>query len=238
MPLSGNSKITMISRLTGKMIVYVQVYQHYVTKPSPLDPYTLRDEANQGYEAQGYDAFCNSITIIGHALSNTVIPEVYASSEQFDVVPHYGQEGKKLLLFTIMALLGVILVLIGAILLASSAIYDTWFAPRKDYWNEDIKEWETWEQKISWMNEHYWYVCSKDAASFGSKITYPNVTDVPEAIVKIYQDHCANAPDITPKQPDWLWTIVYVALALGGIYVAVKVIPSLLSKRRDEQRRD
>lgn len=91
------------------------------------------------------------------------------------------------------------------------------------------------------LNSKYWYVCPKDGNYIGSKAQYPTLAQYqasPNYAQEYawWQDHCASAQDLIGQHlGNWLNTIMMAVIVIGGVYVAIKILPSLFKKKESSK---
>lgn len=218
-----------ISRKTGQLVVYRQTLQNYIyDHQSPPDLNTVSLQITSELGNQGYDAYCDHITLVQGVLTDTMQPSVWVATESpLDPI-------------TITAIVQIIktaillFITITAYYIITAVKEVIWGVPKQYYIPDpQITSPVTWEEYISYQNAHYWYVCNKDGAGFGDKALYPTINDVPQSDVQAYLDHCATAPDISPEEVTLVQVAIIVGgtiIVIGGIWLATELI-KLFSKR-------
>lgn len=210
-----------LSPITGKMTLYTQTLQNYVyNHQTAPDVVAVAEQITSEFIAQGQDAYCDGVTLVQGVLTDTIQPSVWiASSETLIIDPVTWAAIASIVKYVALLVLGILA------FVAVTAILER-IKPEEYYIPESgIEEPVSWEVYISYQNAHYWYVCSKDGAGFGDKSLYPNIEDVPEAIVQAYKDHCASAPDIGPgdEVPNWLMVGGGMLILIAGIWLVGKL---------------
>lgn len=218
-------RITRVSALTGKLTTYFKVYQHYIYdhQTAEVDAEAFRQTLNEEYMNQNIDAVSDGITIIRGALTDTMIPSLWVAEEQPQLGRLIDPHLVALLIWKVLTVIKALwpLWVVVGLTWGASIIYTTFFGPKPDYYlpeESGIDQPVTWNEYISWLNGHYWYVCPKDGYAVGERSQYPTIDDVPQELVNAFREHCENAPDISPKE--WM-NFLYV---IGGIVVIGGVI--------------
>jgi len=247
--IPSNRIRTRVNSLTGQTLTYVQgrPLTSIDHQTQAFDPELFKQQLTQQMITQsGVDAYCDSVTYIQGIVSDTVYSSVWAAvdvsaSGQLMVV---GLDGRLIMGWDdFVATLIIILMMPGfwtavalVVALAIVIVVVGYLTREPQYNYTDINGQSTsgsWTQYISNQNAKYWFVCSKDGFGVGERAIYASASDVPADQITLFNDHCNSAPDLKP--PDWtaslLMQIVYVSLAIGGIYIAVKVIPPLFAKK-------
>lgn len=234
-PIVTGKRVTKLSPLTGKLTTYFQATQNivYAHQDIPNIPAFTQD-ATTKIQEQGYDAYCDTAMVIQGALTDTIQPSVWIAETQ-----PVGQQTLIGIGQIILAILAIIyklfpVWLVLALIYGATVIKNTFF--REPTYNLPPESGHTepvpWTDAVTWYNAHYWYVCPKDLFSVGDKSKYPTAKDVPEEEVNLFNDHCENAPDISPKEiAGWLQWIIYAVVIVGVVYVVAKVVPHLLKKK-------
>jgi len=218
-----------ISPKTGKLAVYIQTLQNYVyDHQTPPDLYVLASNITADLQAKGYDAYCESISLVQGALTDTMQPSVWIASESVMVA---GKVVHLLDPITVIAIASVtkaliklfIIITIYFIVTAVKAII--YPEPKKYFLPEEtgITEPVSWEEYISYQNGKYWYVCPKDGFGIGERSKYPNIEDVPASEVQVFTDHCAIAPDISEKGIDWTQVVTGVVI-VGLVFLGTTLV--------------
>ena len=234
-----------VSPYTGKLAPMIQGRPLIVTEPIAGQPdleLFKTELTNQMLTQSGVDSFCDAVDYIGGNTQATFLPSVWTavdvtSSGKLMVI---GPDGRLIMgwddfviiLVTILTTSQFWIAVIGVIVLAAIIVVVGYLSREPQYNFEDPNgnpDSGSWTEFISNQNAKYWFVCSKDGFGIGERSTYASPTDVPETEIAVFNEHCNNAPDISP--PEWFETllmqIVYVGIVIGGIYVAIKVLPSL-----------
>ena len=247
--IPSNRIRTRVNPLTGQTLTYVQgrpltTIDH---QTAPFNPDLFKQElTNQMTSQSGVDAYCDSVTYIQGIVSDTVYPSVWAAvgvtaSGQLMVL---GSDGRLIMgwddfiiiLTTILTTQG-FWVAVALVITFAIVYVVVGYLTKEPQYNfttpNGTPSSGSWTQYISNQNTKYWYVCSKDGFGVGERSIYASASDVPSDQIALFNDHCNSAPELKP--PDWttglLMQIVYAALAIGGIYIAVKVIPPLFAKK-------
>jgi hypothetical protein len=247
--IPSNRIRTHVNPLTGKTLTYVQgrplvsiEHQTEIFNPDLFKQELTREMTSQS----GVDAYCDSVTYIQGIISDTVYPSVWAAvdvtaSGQLMVV---GSDARLLFgwddfVFAVVVILmtPAFWVAVALVVALAIVIVVVGYLAREPQYNftdpSGNRTSGSWTQYISNQNTKYWYVCSKDGYGVGERSIYAKPADVPADQIALFNDHCNNAPDLKP--PDWttglLMQIVYASLAIGGIYIAIKLIPPLFAKK-------
>lgn len=207
---------------------------------TPVDRNALVTKINEGLTTQNFD-FLPSETKVGYlgmALSETYYPEVWANtSVTADGQLRYLDKTGKLIAPALIALAVLIIVL------AFYAIDVYWnvYKAEHSFAYKDPNDGTTKTilgetLYLSTMNSLYWYTCPKDGTGVGLKSKYPTLAQYQasteyQAEMAYLKDHCASAKDII-NLGDWMTTIIYGAVIIGGIYIVAKILPSLLESRK------
>ena len=236
----GNGLRQHISPVTGNLTIYAQTngiaaHDH---QPSPPDLLVAADWFTEQVQSQGYDGYCDGVGYIGGVLTDTSIPSIWMATTQTQqgLIP-LKTDGSLGIWFVVFAMIWALLLqykTVFLIIVALFAVVTIWakIFPTPLYRNEGGQD-VPWSQYITEKNALYWYVCPKDGYPVGLKSQYPTAADVPAADIERWREHCNSAPDIGPKNlPEWLTWIIVGAVAVGGIYIAVKVLPSYLGRKQ------
>lgn len=247
--IPSNRIKTKINPLTGQTLTYIQgrpltTIDH---QTAPFNPDLFKLElTNEMTTQSGVDAYCDSVTYIQGVVSDTVYPSVWAAvgvsaSGRLMVLDSNGRlimgwDDFILILGTILTSTGFWVAVALVITFAIVYVVVGYLTKEPQYNYTDINGNPTsgsWTQYISSQNAKYWFVCSKDGFGVGERSIYASASDVPADQISLFNDHCNSAPDLKP--PEWttglLMQIVYATLAIGGIYIAVKLIPPLFTKK-------
>jgi len=208
-----------ISPLTGKMTTYTQtisnmVYDHQ-TAP---DLETLKNNITNELLTQQHDAYCDKIALVQGLFTDTAQPSIW-------IAQPLQATGTQTLIdpFTAVAVWSICKTILAIVLVAGTIIAlwaiksIIWGDPKKYIDPNNPNVTITWEQLISAQNAKFWYVCAKDGYGVGERAKYPNITDVPQAEIDAFTDHCVSAPDISDKGNEITSTLVLV----GGVLVAI-----------------
>ena len=213
---------TFIDALTGQVKIYNQCYANVIyDHQTPVSLIQARDDLNAGFAANGVDAFCDGVLQWQMAVTDTLQPSIWAVGAS--PIPIAVAAGILLVVKLVIALLIVI-----AVYYLLTALVELLYGQPKTYYLEDGTI-ASWEEYISYQNAHYWYVCSKDGSGWGDKTKYLSITDVPQAEVDAYKDHCASAPDIGDKGANIIAQLTTLAIIVGVVIVVANVAPSLIS---------
>jgi hypothetical protein len=204
---SYGPRITRLSPLTGKLTSYFQVYQHYVYNHQTMevDTEAFIENLNQDYQNEMLDAYCDGITIIRGALTDTMVPSLWVAEAEPETGKLIDPATIAFLIWKILDIIKTLWplwVLIGATW-GFSVIYTTLFGPKPDYYlpeDSGVDHPVTWNEYMSWLNAHYWYVCPKDGYAVALRAEYATIEDVPNELVDAFKQHCASAPDLSPKE--------------------------------------
>jgi len=247
--IPSNRIRTQVSALSGKILTYIQgrpltTIDH---QTEPFNPDVFKQELTNEITTQsGVDAYCDSVTYIQGIASDTVMPSVWAAvdvsaSGQLMVL---GSDGQLIMGWDDFVIIVTIILTSpgfwGAVglLIAFAIVYVVvGYLTKEPQYNfttpNGTSSSGSWTQYISNQNAKYWFVCAKDGFGVGERSLYASASDVPADQITLFNDHCNSAPDLKP--PDWttglLMQIVYASLAIGGIYIAVKLIPPLFAKK-------
>lgn len=236
---------TRVNPLTGKTLAYVQthaisVIDHQIG--NIFDPELFKQELTNELVGQtGADAYCDSVDYVQGSMSDTVYPSVWiavdmSSRGELVAVDAYGNSLGPWLLIAY-ALYAILMTKAFWVLCSLLVVYyiltlvyrqDTFLGTDANGNPQEM----TRTQYISSQNNKYWYVCGKDYFGIGEKSIYATPQDVPADQIALFNEHCTNAPDLNPQFWNNLTTQIVIAVAaIGGIYIAVKVLPSFLSKK-------
>ena len=206
-----------ISPLTGKMTTYIQtisnmVYDHQ-TAP---DLETLKTNITSEILAQGHDAYCDNVSLVQGLFTDTIQPSIWVAQTEGGRL--FIDPATLFVIWNICKAVIAIVLVVGTIIALWIIKSIIWGDPKK-YTDPNNPSGSpiTWEQLITAQNAKYWYVCSKDGYGIGDRTKYPNITDVPQAEVQVFNDHCATAPDIS--DPGRQWTSMFVLV--GGTLVVI-----------------
>jgi len=235
------------SPYTGQLTAYVQgrpltVTDHQTTTP---DLELFKQTLTQEMVTQGADAYCDAVDYIQGVQSDTFFPSVWAAvgTTASGSLMVLGTDGRLIMGWDdFVAILAIILVqkafwvAVGLIIVLAIVIVVIGYLGREPKYNytdpNNNPASGTWTEYITNQNAKYWFVCSKDGFGVGERSLYASPQNVPSDQISLFNDHCNSAPDLTPKElGNWLTWIVLGAVAIGGIYIAVKVLPSYLRKR-------
>lgn len=240
---------TRVNPLTGQTLAYVQgrpltTIDH---QTQTFNPDLFKQELTSEMTVQsGVDAYCDSVTYIEGIVSDTVMPSIWAAvdvtaSGQIMVL---GSDGRLIMGWDDFVItLAVILMtpafwVAVALIITFAIVYVVvgYLTKEPQYNYTDLSGNSTrgtWTEYISNQNAKYWFVCGKDGFGVGERTLYASASDVPADQISLFNDHCNSAPDLKP--PEWttglLMQIVYASLAIGGIYIAIKLIPPLFTKK-------
>lgn len=238
-----------ISPYTGQLTVYVQsIAPTVINHQTPPNLDALKNHLTDELVAQtGADAYCDAVTYIGGAVTDNYLSSVWAAvavtaDGNLAVLDTTGSLGilwselaEALILLlnnkAFWTFLGLVVVLAIAYVVIGYLGYQPQYAYPDLSGNPTTG---TWTQYISTQNAKYWFVCSKDGFGTGERALYASPADVPDDQINLFNEHCTNASDISPKDrqmPDWIWWIVIPVVAIGGVYIAAKVLPGLLKKK-------
>ncbi len=236
-----------ISPYTGQLTAYVQgrpltVTDHQTSTP---DSELFKQTLTQEMVNQGADAYCDAVDYIQGVQSDTFFPSVWAAvgTTASGSLMVLGTDGRLLITWTaFVAIIIAILKLqsfwiaVGLIIVLAIVIVVVGYLSREPNYNftdqNNNPTSGTWTEYISSQNAKYWFVCSKDGFGVGERSLYASPQNVPSDQIALFNDHCNSAPDLSPKElGNWLTWLVFGAVAVGAIYIAVKVLPSYLRKR-------
>lgn len=206
-----------ISPLTGKMTTYIQtisnmVYDHQ-TAP---DLETLKTNITSEILAQGHDAYCDNVSLVQGLFSDTIQPSIWVAQTEGGRL--FIDPATLFVIWNICKAVIVIVLVVGTIIALWTIKSIIWGDPKK-YTDPNNPSGSpiSWEQLISAQNAKYWYVCPKDGYGIGERSIYANITDVPQAEVQVFNDHCASAPNISDVGTQWTSMIVLA----GGTLVLI-----------------
>jgi len=201
------------SPLTGQIVTYHQTLQNYVFdhQATPPDRGAIINQINTDLASQGIDAYCDGITMVQGAITDTLQSSVWIAS-QSPIPIAVALAVMKIVMWAIA--LFIVITLYYVITALKELI---WGVPQQYYIPDYPTGPVSWSEYISYQNANFWYVCSKDGAGFGSKARYPNIEDVPQAEVNAYREHCATAPDISPGEGQ----LISIAIVVGGVILIV-----------------
>lgn len=191
--------------------------------------------------SNGVDGFCDTINYIGMALSDTYYPSVWLATEataegDLVVLGTDGLQRDSLIAPAVLAVLVLCIVAGLAFGVALAVGYLIWGQDSYSYYDPDNGDYRTtnsWTNYISTLNAKYWYVCEKDGYAVGPRSQYASPSDVPEDQVSLWFDHCERAADLSPQSnpvADVVTWLIIGAAAIGGLYLAIKFVPGMLSK--------
>lgn len=231
-----------VSPLTGKLTVYDETYGIYVAEHSSLPPDldALRDKINTDLVGQTVDGFCDDILMIQGIMQDTYKPRVWIAEEQPVLQANLGQQRliAPLIVLAIIILIGIIVVAITTIVVVlfvgnSFTAISRYILQPPEYVGGTLDNpwvFDNFAGYLSYQHLRYWYVCPKCGAGFGDKTTYPNLEDVPQAEVDIFNEHvemCLGIPTGPQNVISYLvWVGVLIAGGLGAVYIVGKVIES------------
>jgi len=241
----GTGRVMRVSLITGQLQAYVPATTETITNPyaETRTPEYFKTELNSQMLQQGIDAYCEEVLVVQNIFSNT-----YANAI---LVPEQASyETKTLLIYELLAIVGVLIAIAGVVwLLYNIFVYEPTHQQNAPPGSGETDLW-TYQRKYSWLLDHYWYVCGKDLSASGPKagvtwidytpsVLYASKEEVPQAEVELFYEHCndVNTPDFRPLETDWIMPIVYGVVIIGAVYVAAKVLPSLLSKKETTVRK-
>lgn len=229
-----------ISPYTGQMAVYAEnTSLATVPTSATIDTQAVISKINADLASNSVDGNCDYVGFIGMTLSKSYYPRIWVNTVATSDGQLMSYDANRRLLTP--AVIAVIIILALAASLAITTylltyMWDhsfTYYDPNSQNYKTIIGE----TNFVSTMNALYWYTCPKDGTGVGLKSKYPTLASYqasPEyASEQAYlKDHCASAKDIINLN-DWTGTIILIAIALGGIYVVVKILPSILSRKGD-----
>jgi len=259
---TGRTK-KMYSPLQGRTLEYLESYTIRVTSPkgTPPDLEAVKTKINADF-ANGtpdsgnapVDAQCDSIFVIQGAVEDTYKLRTWVAETQPMAFIQANQariaklQGRTLFEpITVLAIIAIAFIISAAIVLivvvilgwtAFMAVAKSLLPGKPTYVGgtpDDPRTYDDWAAYLSSQNLLYWYVCPKCGAGFGSKATYPEITDVPPEEVQAFQEHKANCLGIPQTNydpvPILVWAVIGIVGAVAILYVVVKFVGSTRPKR-------
>lgn len=230
------------SPYTGQMGVYVRNDSVAIVPNSVnIDPPTLVSKINADLSSNSVDAYADQyVGFIGTALSKTYYPTVWVNSTttvRGELVP-LDVNGKPLIAPIVVAIV-LAAVAVIAVTVAYSAMW--YFDNSWTYYDPATQQYNTvvgTSNFLTTLNSKYWLVCPKDGNYAGSKAQYPTLAQYqasPNYAQEFawWKDHCESAQNLIGAHLDkFLNQIMLAVIVIGGVYVAIKVLPSVLSKKK------
>lgn len=225
---------------TGRLAIYTQTITPTITSPgSNVNIETAKTDITTYVYQQDVDGYCDDIGFIGGILSETYYPSIWVATGatadgQLVALDTEGNLTSLSITVTIAA------IIIAAIALAITVVvvaYLVWSHQSYAYMDAktgNLVSTPSWTDYISHQNAAYWFVCGKDGYGVGLRTQYARASDVPQSEVDLWKDHCDQAADLSAPDEaitNILWAVAIAAVAIGGIYIAVKVVPGFLSKK-------
>jgi hypothetical protein len=224
---------------TGRLSVYTQnIAEAMVPAGTAVDTAAVATNITSSLSSQNVDGYCDNVSYFGMALSDTYYPTVWLATGT-------TAEGELATLDTegnlIAPAIIAVIILVAIAVIAASAVYLFCYLNSNSYTYYDPTS-QTYDtivgaaKFLSTVNSKYWYVCAKDGYAVGSRSKYASPSDVPASEVQLWTEHCKNATDIiTPNinniGMNIITWIIIAAVAIGGIYIAAKVLPSALASK-------
>ena len=227
--------IRMVSPMTGKLQTYRETLTVYVSSPAtnPVHLSTLESNITADIYANGVDGFCDGILLIYGVVEDTYRTRVWVAEEQVGLAQH----GRLIGLWTAVAICATIaflaIVALATVVILTQSVSHlaaqimgnppTYVGGTPD----DPQTFDNYSEYYTSQTVKYWYVCPKCGAGFALKSDYPNLEDVPQSIVNLYNEHVANCmgiPQGPQNVPSFLMTLVILgAVAIGGMFLVSKV---------------
>jgi hypothetical protein len=227
------------SPYTGNLAIYTQTISPSITPPGSNVNITDAKISIDNYVYQhGVDGYCDDIGFRGGILSDTYYPSIWigttlSASGQLVTLDTEGKQGS-------LPLTGACLVVLAAIALAITLLvvgYLVWSRDSYAYMDTNtgqLVNTSSWTNFMSHQNAAYWFVCGKDGYGVGLRSQYAQASDVPQTEVDRWKEHCDQAADLSaPDQAitNIIWALAIGAVAIGGVYIAVKVVPGMVKKK-------
>jgi hypothetical protein len=239
--LSGRTQ-KRVSPLTKQVETYHETYGIYVTNPSPVTPDldAVRARIDNDLISQSVDGFCDEILVIQGVTNDTYKPRTWIAENQPTLEAKYGTLIAPIvaIVIAIAVIVASIAAVIGVLLITSSftTIAEYIMQPPKYVGGtpENPETYDSYAQYLSSQHNLYWYVCPKCGAGFGSKLDYPNVGDVPQDLVDLYNEHveiCLGIPTGPQNVGEFL---MFAALGVGGIIAVGWVITSIIKRSKEK----
>lgn len=236
--LTGRTQ-RLISPLTGQFTTYYETYGIYVSRPAPTTPNidNVQLKINTDLEAQSVDGFCDDILLMQGVFQDIYKPRIWIAEDQ----PLLEAKRPALIVPIIFAILIAIAIIAAAIavvavvylLTQSFTTISQWILQPPTYVGgtpDNPQTYDSFAEYLSSQHNLYWYVCPKCGAGFGSKLTYPSITDVPIEEVDAYNEHVQICLGI-PTGPQNIETfIVYATIAVVGVVGVVWLIGQVIGK--------
>ena len=256
---TGRTK-TMYSPLQGRTLQYLEAYTMRVTsaKGSPPDLDVLKTKINADF-ATGtpdsnntpVDASCDSILLIQGAYQDTYKLRTWVAETQPVAFVQANQaqlarlQGRTLIApIIVLAIIAVAFIISAAIVLIVVVVLG-WLSfqsvanallPGKPSYvggtRNDPITYDDWASYLSSQNLLYWYVCPKCGAGFGSKASYPKITDVPAEEVAAFNEHKDNCLGIPQTGYDPLPLLIWAIIGVAAVVSVVYLLPKLFKSAR------
>jgi len=248
----------MYSPLQGRTLTYLESYTIRVTSPkgTPPDLEAVKTKINAdfitGTPDSGnapVDAQCDDILVIQGAVQDTYKIRTWVAETQPVAFVEANQaqiarlQGRGLIApILVLAIIAVAFIISAAIVLivgivlgyfAFMSVASTLLPGKPSYvggTQENPVTYDDWAAYLSSQNQLYWYVCPKCGAGFGSKASYPNISDVPPEEVAAFNEHKENCLGIPQTSydpiPVLIWGVIAVVGGIGILYVITKFFTS------------
>jgi len=249
---SGRTK-KMYSPLQGRTLTYLESYTIRVTSPkgTPPDLEAVKTKINADFITAPVDALCDDILVIQGAVEDTykirtwvadIQPAAFVESNQAQIA---RLQGRGLIApIIVLAIIAVAFIISAAIVLIIGVVLG-WNAfmsvanallPGKPSYVGGTRDtpitYDDWASYLSSQNMLYWYVCPKCGAGFGSKASYPNISDVPPEEVTAFNEHKENCLGIPQTSYDPLPLLIWAIIGVAAVVSVVYLLPKLFKSAR------
>jgi len=249
---SGRTK-KMYSPLQGRTLTYLESYTIRVTSPkgTPPDLEAVKTKINADFITAPVDALCDDILVIQGAVEDTykirtwvadIQPAAFVEANQAQIA---RLQGRGLIApIIVLAIIAVAFIISAAIVLIIGVVLG-WNAfmsvanallPGKPSYVGGTRDtpitYDDWASYLSSQNMLYWYVCPKCGAGFGSKASYPNISDVPPEEVTAFNEHKENCLGIPQTSYDPLPLLIWAIIGVAAVVSVVYLLPKLFKSAR------
>ena len=249
---SGRTK-KMYSPLQGRTLTYLESYTIRVTSPkgTPPDLEAVKTKINADFITAPVDALCDDILVIQGAVEDTYKIRTWVAETQPAAFVEANQaqiarlQGRGLIApIIVLAIIAVAFIISAAIVLIIGVVLG-WNAfmsvanallPGKPSYVGGTRDtpitYDDWASYLSSQNMLYWYVCPKCGAGFGSKASYPNISDVPPEEVTAFNEHKENCLGIPQTSYDPLPLLIWAIIGVAAVVSVVYLLPKLFKSAR------
>lgn len=234
------------SPYTGTLTAYARgrpltTTDHQQTLPDvELFKMTLTDQMVN----QGVDAYCDGVDYIA-GIQDTFLPSIWAAVTvtTSGTLMVLGKDGSLIMGwddFIEFVLVPILLqkafwTVVGLVVLLAIVWVVVGYLSREPQYNYTDPNGNpakgTWTEYMTNQNAKYWFVCAKDGFAVGLRSQYTTPRDVPTDQIALFNNHCSSAPDLSPPVTTWIQWLIYATVAIGAVYITVKVVPYFLKRK-------